>query len=302
MRYLLGLFCLLSSIHIYAQPRHITVDGTKIWVKTLGTEDRKPGQPVIVFENGHGVPLDNWDKVVDDVAALAPVVAYDRAGIGQSEAVDEKPTMENVANRLVRILQVLELEPPYVLVGHSLGGMYVRGFPMYYPDLLAGLVIVDPADFTETHENKRDYYTVLNWEEQKVDSLIQHFIDRRNRGHDKELTPVGREGQYLEEVRAAEFKEIMEHQLPNIPVHMITGGRFDMPEKFRSKDYDHEALFRSKIKHRSSRWIDVIQTVDKGMFFYSGDAGHYVQWDDPGLVVASIKLVLSDYEVLKQKK
>ncbi|HAA18575.1 MAG TPA: alpha/beta hydrolase, partial [Cytophagales bacterium] len=63
-----------------------------------------------------------------------------------------------VADRLVRILEYLEVEPPYLLVGHSLGGVYVRGFAVYYPEKLAGLVIVDPGDFTETLENRREYY------------------------------------------------------------------------------------------------------------------------------------------------
>lgn len=299
MKYYLSVFSLLLTLALTGQERFINVDNTRIWVNTVGVEDRKLGQPLIVFENGHGVSLENWDRVLAGVAELAPVVTYNRPGIGQSAAVDEIPTMENVANRLVRILQVLELEPPYVLVGHSLGGLYVRGFPIYHPELLAGLVIIDPADFTETHLNKRDDYEVLNWEEHKVDSLIQHFIDRRNLSHAKKPTSIRLEGQYLEEVRAGEFQEIMKHQLPNIPVHIITGGRFDLPKKFRSKYYDDEALFRSKMKHRVARWIEVTQTVDKGMFFYSGDAGHYVQWNDPDLVVASIKLVLSDYELTK---
>ena len=53
------------------------------------------------------------------------------------------PTIKNVSDKLIKILNYLELEPPYVLVGHSIGGLYVRGFAVYYPDLLAGLVIWD---------------------------------------------------------------------------------------------------------------------------------------------------------------
>jgi pimeloyl-ACP methyl ester carboxylesterase len=63
-------------------------------------------------------------------------------------------TIKNVADRLIKILEQLDLEPPYLLVGHSLGGVYVRGFAVYYPEMLAGLVIVDPGDFTETQQNK----------------------------------------------------------------------------------------------------------------------------------------------------
>lgn len=301
MRNLIFLFVFLLSINAIAQKRLIEIEGLKINVNPIGFDDRKEGQPVIVFESGHGVPMDNWNRVLEGVAELAPLVTYERAGIGASEAIDEEPTIKNVSDRLVKILTHLEIPPPYVLVGHSLGGLYVRGFAIYYPELLAGLIIVDPADFTENHQNKRAYYNVLNWESSKVDSLIQSFIDRRNASHLKAKSPVRREGQYLEAIRAREFKEISEHPLPNIPVHILTGGRFDVPKKLRSKEYDQEALFRSKMKHRTARWMEVVQSVKKGMFFYSGDAGHYVHYDDPGLLIASVKIVLSDYELLKKK-
>lgn len=300
-KYLLLLCCLLSSMCTFSQSRFITIDSTQIWINTIGVENRKEGQPVVVFESGHGTPMGNWDRVLEGVSALAPLITYDRPGIGQSEPVDEMPTMKNVSDRLIRILNHLNLEPPYILVGHSLGGLYVRGFAIYYPEMLAGLVIIDPADFTENHQNKRDYYELLHWEDAKVDSLIQAFIDIRNTRNLQSPGPIKREGQVLEKLREQEFKEIAESKLPNIPVHMITGGRFDMPERFRSKEYDDEALFRSKIRHRIHRWTDVIQSVDKGMLFYSGDAGHFVHYDDPELLISSIRIVLQDYEILQKE-
>lgn len=300
MKYILSAFSLLISVSANAQKRLLTVDSSKIWVNTIGIENRKEGQPVVVFESGYGTPMDNWDKVLEGVSKLVPLVTYDRPGIGKSEPIDEMPTIRNVSDRLVRILNLLELEPPYILVGHSLGGLYVRGFANYYPELLAGLVIIDPADFTETHQNKRLYYDVLNWEDAKIDSLIQSFIDKRKSGKEQVPLSMQREGQVLENLREKEFTEINKDSLPNIPVHILTGGRFDKPNKFRSKEYDEEALFRSKMKHRVHRWTNVIQSVDKGMLFYSADAGHFVHIDDPQLLISSISIVLKDYELLKQ--
>jgi len=302
MKYILIFFSLLININAYAQKRFITVDSAKVWINTMGLEDRKEGQPVIVFESGLGTPMDNWDKVLEGVADLAPLLTYDRPGIGESEPNDEMPTISKVSDRLLRILHHLELEPPYILVGHSLGGLYVRGFANHYPELLAGLIIIDPADFTETHQNKRVYYDVLDWEDAKVDSLIQSFIDQRKLRSTQAPLPIQREGQVLEELRAKEFKEITDTKLPNIPIHILTGGRFEKPKKYRSKKYDEEGLFRSKMKHRVARWTDVIQSVDKGMIFYSGDAGHFVHYDDPELLISSVRIVLHDYHLLQQRK
>lgn len=301
LRYLILLCSFFFSENAFCQKRFITVDSSKIWINTLGLDNRKEGQPVVVFESGHGTPMDNWDKVLEGVVKLAPLITYDRPGIGQSEPINEIPTIENVSNRLVRILNQLEIKPPYILVGHSLGGLYVRGFANYHPKLLAGLVIIDPADFTETHKNKRLYYNVLDWEDTRVDSLIQAFIDNRNSRHKEAPPAIRREGQYLEKIRENEFAEIRKYKLPNIPVHILTGGRFDKPHNLRSKEYDEEALFRSKMKHRVSRWTDVIQSVDKGMMFYSGDAGHFVHFDDPELLISSVKIVLQDYNLIKNE-
>ncbi|MEL6256806.1 MAG: alpha/beta hydrolase [Bacteroidota bacterium] len=298
----LSFLLLLPFQETFPQSRFITIDSAKVWVNTQGIENRKTGQPVIVFESGRGSAMGNWDRVVKGAVKFAPILTYDRAGVGKSEAVEEMPTIKNVSDRLVRILNQLEIEPPYILVGHSLGGLYVRGFAIHYPEQLAGLVLVDPADFTETHTNKREYYEVLNWKVERIDSLINSYITKRK--NRKPNTPPGiqREGEYLEEIRQREFEEITEHPLPNIPVHIITGGRFDLPEKYRSKAFDEEAVFRAKIQARSARWISVIQSVDKGMFFYSADSGHSVQWEDPELVISSIKLAIEDYWRLKAKK
>ncbi len=303
MKYLIFIISLLIlAINSNAQKRFINLDSTKIWINTIGIENRKTGQPIVVFESGYGTPMDNWDKVLEGVSQLAPLVTYDRPGIGESASVDEMPTIKNVADRLIKILNQLELPPPYILVGHSLGGLYVRGFANHYPEVLAGLVIVDPADFTETHTNKRSYYEVLNWEDTKVDSLIQSFIDKRKGSKSKVPLALQRESQVLESIRENEFKEINEVSLPNIPVHILTGGRFDKPKKYRSKAYDEEALFRSKMKYRMQRWTDVIQSVDKGMIFYSGDAGHFVHYDDPELLISSVRIVLHDYDLQKKDK
>ena len=300
---ILLIFGLFFSTNIFSQKRFITVDGTKIWINTIGTENRREGQPVIVFESGYGTPMGHWDRVLDGVSQLAPLVTYDRPGIGESEPDNEMPTIKNVADKLIKILNQLHLEPPYVLVGHSLGGAYVRGFAAYYPEMLAGLVIIDPADFTETQQNKRLVYRDLGFSETEIDSLFARW-ERANIENRKTSTAplsVQEEGEVLEEMRKTDFKEINDSELPNIPVHILTGGRYDTPPRFRSTEFNDSLEFRLKMKYRVERWTDVIQSVDKGMLFYSGDAGHFVHWDDPELLICSIRIVLQDYAELKNQ-
>ena len=293
--------CLFGVFSLQAQERFISIDSYKVWIKTEGLEARQPGQPLIVFESGAGTPMGNWERIWEGSAQLGPLIAYDRPGIGKSEPDEALPTIKNVADKLLKILAELKQEPPYLLVGHSLGGVFVRGFAVYYPEKLAGLVIIDPGDFTETLENRKDYYDFLGWEEAKIDQHIAGNIEKRKKRSKDAPQSIKEEGMVLENLRNENFKEFHDHPLPDsIPVHILTGGRFDYPKHLWAEGVDEEALFRSKLKHRVARWTEVIQSVKKGMLFYSGDAGHFVHWDDPELAIASIKIALKDYELMKQ--
>jgi pimeloyl-ACP methyl ester carboxylesterase len=304
MKTILLLITGLISTNISGQKRFVTVDNTRIWINTIGLENRKTGQPVIIFESGMGTPMDNWDRVLTGVSGLAPVLTYDRPGIGESEPDNEIPTIKNVSDKLIKILNHLGVNPPYVLVGHSLGGAYVRGFAVYYPDLLAGLVIIDPADFTETRLNKRKPYLDIGLTNEQIDTLFRKWQkeedENKTKPTDKPKSII-EEGNLLEQMRETDFKEITDSKLPNIPVHILTGGRYDTPPAYRIKELNDSLLFRAKMRNRIARWTDVVQSVDRGMLFYSGDAGHFVQWDNPELLVSSIKIVLQDYDLLMKK-
>ena len=277
------------------QERFITIDGRKVWVKTQDLDIRAEGQPLLVFESGLGTPMDHWNKIEEGVGELAPFLMYDRPGIGKSEADDQLPTIQNVSDHLLRILDYLNQPPPYILIGHSLGGLYVRGFAVYHPEKLAGLVIIDPADFTETQVNKRDYYKVFGWSEERIDSMVQGQEKKLSNRSSEAPLSIREESQVLTEIRKSDFQIITDNPLPNIPVHMIIGGRFDYPAHLHSKEYNEKIFFRSKMKYRMSRWMEVINSVDKGMLLYSTDAGHFVHYDDPELVISSVKIVLQDY-------
>jgi hypothetical protein len=69
-RITLTVFLLLASYTSYPQARFITNQGTKIRINTRGTEDRREGQPLIVFESGYGMPMGHWDIILDGVSDL----------------------------------------------------------------------------------------------------------------------------------------------------------------------------------------------------------------------------------------
>src|SRR5262245_42124417 len=78
----------------------VSVDGLAMRVRTAGIDQRKPDQPVVLLEAGAGGGLDTWNPVFAEIARLAPVIAYDRRGLGQSAPDRELPTLKRVSESL----------------------------------------------------------------------------------------------------------------------------------------------------------------------------------------------------------
>lgn len=104
------------------------------------------GSPTVVMDAGAGVESSTWKRVQDLVAPSYRVCRYDRAGLGRS---DNRPQAHASSDLIVRELSILledaDVTPPYILVGHSFGGMNIRLFAHRYPDAVVGAVFVDAA-------------------------------------------------------------------------------------------------------------------------------------------------------------
>jgi pimeloyl-ACP methyl ester carboxylesterase len=121
----------------------IDVGGRRLYIECTGT-----GSPVVVLQSGLGESSSYWGRIAPAVAASTTVCAYDRAGHGRSDAAAAPQDGTALATDLHTLLERAGVPGPYVLVGHSSGGPYVRVFAARYPDLVAGMVLLDaqPAD------------------------------------------------------------------------------------------------------------------------------------------------------------
>lgn len=99
--------------------------------------------PAVVFENGLGGRLQWWAKILPVVAQETTVFAYNRAGTGTSTEASTPRDGNAITEELRRNLREKGIPPPYVLVGHSLGGLYMQLYARRYPEDVAGLVLVD---------------------------------------------------------------------------------------------------------------------------------------------------------------
>lgn len=136
--------------HMASSTRVIDVSGSPTRVLTLGVDTREQGEAVLVLFGAAGAPLEAWGTWPKRLATLSPVVAYDRPGIGGSPFDGQAPTPERVVEHAHEMLAVLDLAPPYVLVGWSWGGPRIRQYSGAYPSDVAGLVYLDPTDMEAT--------------------------------------------------------------------------------------------------------------------------------------------------------
>ena len=103
------------------------------------------GSPAVILESGIPGSSLGWASVIEDIASFATVCAYDRAGYGWSQAGPEPRTISNIARELRDLLRTARVDPPYILAGHSFGGLVVQLYASRFPDDVAGMVLVDSS-------------------------------------------------------------------------------------------------------------------------------------------------------------
>ncbi|KAA0992962.1 alpha/beta fold hydrolase [Dyadobacter aurulentus] len=275
-----------------AQEKLVKVGGHQVNVLVKNLKNRKPGQPVLVFENGMGVGLGSWRTVIDELSKTAAVLAYDRQGEGNSEKIYELPTPKHIAGRLHALLKQLHIAPPYVLVGHSMGGVYVRAFAGHYPSEVAAMVFVDPADFTETKEDWNQIFKTIGVPENKLDQVSPQRYNVTSKPDSARYGPWS-ERHVLAQLRWTDFAEINSLPVPQVPILFFIGGKFEVPVAQQSKVYDHKRFFEVRTNVNIERWKKFIYSSSKGgSLVYLSNSGHFVQNDDARLVTGNIKLLL----------
>ncbi|MHA1921902.1 MAG: alpha/beta hydrolase [Candidatus Heimdallarchaeota archaeon] len=288
----------------FGQKEFINVNGKKIEIFIAGLENKQKDKPVIVFENGMASKYGNWENVVTEVSKTSTIFSYNRPRIGESENDSIPPTTKHIVENLRKMLLEKSLKPPYLLVSHSFGGAYIRSFASYYPDEIAGLIFVDPIDFTK----KKGYgdlpYLEIGLTQHQIDSMFAKPYDDF-----KEKLYAEMPNFYVEEVKissklnATGFEECVRKPLPDVPVHFIMAGGYPTTPDDRGETiFDKKKLFRINQNIKMKRWIALLEPLKYGKFFYCSNSGHYVMKDDPETVIASIKLALFDFDRIQKEK
>jgi pimeloyl-ACP methyl ester carboxylesterase len=270
--------------------RSVPVDGFPMRVQVAGLE-RAGKTPTVVFEAGGGATIEGWGTIPADVAKVAPVVAYDRAGFGGSESDGELPTPHHDAEKLHRLLAQLQLKPPYVLVGHSWGGALIRMFAGLYPSEIAGLVYLDPTDLRTQQQETQFLLDTGFTPEAAAKHLERYWQDWAN--YLAGLSPrVRSEMRVIEQIERSGAPEFQ--QLPpvrDVPVSVVLAGKI-VPGMWTDRPCQPQACFARWLDYRK-QWLRPLTAAARpGRVTVDPESSHDIPRDNPAIVTAEIIRVL----------
>lgn len=123
-----------------APGKMVDIGGYRLHINCTGDNN---GGPTVILEAGTGCSSTDWALVQPEIAKFAKVCSYDRAGYGWSESSPKERTSRNIVEELHTLLNNAQVPKPYIIVGHSFGGLNARLYASMYPDEVAGVILVD---------------------------------------------------------------------------------------------------------------------------------------------------------------
>lgn len=307
-----------ESVSVSLSRNRLPMPGTLVDAGPHSLHVRSVGHKpmTVVLEAGSGETGLSWGDIPDELSRDATVVTYDRAGYGWSENPESERSGENVVNELHLALQNANLPGPYVLVGHSLGGMYTRLFAMTYPDEVAGLVLVDarPEDFerlsapvyeAENYQSSTPSAAVLSVLKQSgilrlfQNALLDGMIEPEDR--DIFLNVIARPAFFHTIEEEGKLSQSLEdvlrgREMGGLPVRIIA--------RAVAPDYAAAGISAEAAEKVEQLWRrgqeEMLNLSGNSQLIIAEESGHNVMNDQPELVEEVVRGLLKDIEQMQK--
>jgi pimeloyl-ACP methyl ester carboxylesterase len=219
--------------------------------------------PTVVFQSGLGEGMAVWSDVLLRLASDVGSFAYDRPGYGDSVSKTGKRDPCLIARELHELLNIAGVRPPYLLVGHSFGGIYQYAFAKLYPQDVSAILLVDA-----THP--------------------EHWENMQRRTPNTAAILLGLRAVAFSETERQEFDAqgacisgLAKIDTPAIPARLLLRGKAGPFES---------AEFQAMSRELAARWPELLP----GMTMLRVDgAGHHIQNDNPGIVAREINTLVA---------
>ncbi len=273
--------------------RLINIGAYRLHISCMGKDN-----PVVVLDAGLGGFSLEWTKVQRELADKVTICAYDRAGYGWSDAGPSPRVTDQIVEELHALLTNAGLKSPYILVGHSFGGYNVQYFAKLYPELTAGLVLIDSS-----HPEQSDRLPDIPARREKSESSEMFTFFRGQSTFKYYPEDVRLQVMRMMSIRKTyetyqrEFANFtvsgnqvsQSGRLPDRPLVVITRGKRVWPE-----DPYGDSLEAEWKKMQQ----ELVKLTPSGRQIIADNSGHLIHLEQPDLVAAAI---LSVVEEVRQK-
>ena len=272
------------------------------------------GTPTVVFESGISDWGFSWALVQPAISTFSQTCIYDRAGLGFSDPSRRAGTSSHMVDDLHRLLRAAHIAPPYVLVGHSMGGLNVRLYADRFRNEVAGMVLVDP-----THEDgiRRIDAQKNNQESRRYTREIKHAQSCLHKSYTSNQTAQFRTNCIEPD------SPVLSAQINDARVQIARKSAFQRAQLSEITNYANGTSFDEVRAAR--QWFGtlplVVLTASRttesvgpewrrlhrelatlsrlGVQCTVADSGHYIQLDRPKVVIAAISNVLLQAQQLQ---
>jgi pimeloyl-ACP methyl ester carboxylesterase len=265
------------------------------------------GSPTVILEAGTGDSLLTWSYVQPEITKSTHICSYDRASLGWSEESPYPRTANTQVEELHKLLVNANIQGPFVLVGHSLGGMLVRMYAHNYPDEVVGMVLVDSLHEERSLRNPELVEAVSEMTGQfrmfgflsssgilalapqtipnpglPEDAYAQYqAIVATTRGFETILAELN-----AAEVSSAEARALHMTDFGELPLIVLSAGHGQSMPSFTDAENQH--LW----ENLQIEQTELTALSSGGKQVMAEQSGHYIQLDQPDLVIDAIQEIV----------
>ncbi|MCX6810488.1 MAG: alpha/beta hydrolase [Candidatus Berkelbacteria bacterium] len=264
------------------------------------TGENKNGNPTVIFEAGDGDNYTTWHKVQPEISIFTKVCSYDRSGVGFSEGTTDQRTNDDVVTELETLLKNANVGGPYIMVGHSLGGFYTRLFTAKNLTQVDGLVQIDPSVEQLAPFENESIPVIGKVQNSVIDSLFRMGVARIVMHIDPSIANIDSDVANIEIAFNSTAVLNPKNKFPdgNKAFHNIneiesTSNFGSLPVIVLSADQSQQDAITAFGSSATNWQSDLAKKLsNNSKYIMVQNCSHYIQKDQPQIVIDSIKSFL----------